>query len=89
MQRKKLKSLCFSIFDIDDFKKINDSYGHDAGDEVLKHITQLMKRELGEYDICRWGGEEIVILLRDSDLYAVKDKMETLRKINSCTALTS
>ena len=71
---------CIAFCDIDDFKKVNDSYGHDAGDEVLKHITQLMKRELGEYDICRWGGEEIVILLRDSELYAVKDKMETLRK---------
>ena len=75
------EQFCIAFCDIDDFKKVNDSYGHEAGDEVLKHITQLMRRELGEYDICRWGGEEIVILLRDSDLHTVKDKMETLRKI--------
>lgn len=66
--------------DLDDFKRINDSYGHEAGDEVLKHVTDMIKRELPGCDICRWGGEEFVILLNGCDLLSAKSQVERLRK---------
>ncbi|MCR4776339.1 MAG: GGDEF domain-containing protein [Saccharofermentans sp.] len=66
--------------DLDDFKRINDSYGHEAGDEVLKHVTTMIKRELPGCDICRWGGEEFVILLNGCDLLTAKGQVERLRK---------
>ncbi len=71
---------CISFLDIDNFKRINDSYGHDGGDEVLRHITGLIKKEMPGCSICRWGGEEIVILMKDYDMAVAKEKMEYLRK---------
>lgn len=55
----------FSILlsDIDDFKKVNDTYGHDCGDEVLVHVTSQIKNLIKEPNlVCRWGGEEIIVL---------------------------
>ena len=71
---------CISFCDIDNFKRINDTYGHDAGDEVLRHITRMIKREMNGCEICRWGGEEIIILMRDYDMAVAKVRMEYLRK---------
>lgn len=54
----------FVMIDIDHFKKINDTYGHQTGDQVLKHIADLLKNNCRHIDIiARWGGEEIVLLL--------------------------
>ena len=71
---------CVSFCDIDNFKRINDSYGHDCGDEVLRHITWIIKKEMHGCDICRWGGEEIIILMKDYDMAVAREKMEYLRK---------
>ncbi|MBE7069962.1 MAG: GGDEF domain-containing protein [Ruminococcaceae bacterium] len=71
---------CIAFCDLDDFKRVNDSYGHEAGDEVLKHVTTMIREELPGCDICRWGGEEFVILLKECDLAAAKAKVERLRK---------
>lgn len=71
---------CVAFCDIDDFKHVNDSYGHDAGDEVLRHITTIMRKEMQGCDICRWGGEEIVILMKGYDMESAKEKLEVLRK---------
>ncbi|MBP5262506.1 MAG: GGDEF domain-containing protein [Clostridiales bacterium] len=79
------KRFCIAFCDLDDFKHVNDSYGHDGGDEVLKNVTGLIIRELPGCDICRWGGEEIVILLNDYDLAAAREKMENVRKIIEST----
>lgn len=58
------KALCAMMIDIDFFKKINDTYGHNAGDCVLKKIASVIKAGLREYDIAsRYGGEEFLILL--------------------------
>jgi diguanylate cyclase (GGDEF)-like protein/PAS domain S-box-containing protein len=55
--------LSLTIFDIDNFKKVNDTYGHSAGDDVLKCLTKLVQTNIRETDIfARWGGEEFVIL---------------------------
>ncbi len=71
---------CIAFCDIDNFKRINDGYGHDAGDEVLRHITRMIRREVHGCEICRWGGEEIIILMRDHDMAVAKEKMEYLRR---------
>lgn len=63
-------TLPFSIvfIDIDDFKKVNDKYGHDEGDKVLKHTAKIMGRILRKNDIyARWGGEEFVVALPQSN----------------------
>ncbi len=66
--------------DIDLFKKINDTYGHDVGDLVLKHLAELLRSALRSSDIvARWGGEEFVILLNDADVVKAKDVAEKLR----------
>ena len=57
------------MVDADNFKKVNDTYGHNIGDKVLIKIAQLLQSELREYDaIARWGGEEFVILLPSTKL---------------------
>ena len=52
------------VLDIDHFKKINDSYGHNVGDEVLRRLSDVLQKLLRKSDIiCRWGGEEFVVLM--------------------------
>ena len=71
---------CIAFCDLDDFKRVNDSYGHEAGDEVLLHAATMIKQELPGCDICRWGGEEFVILMKDCDKLTAKGRVERLRK---------
>lgn len=57
-------SFSFIMLDIDFFKKVNDTYGHLAGDNILKSVTKLIKNHIREKDIfARWGGEEFVLVL--------------------------
>jgi diguanylate cyclase (GGDEF)-like protein len=66
MSRDELKILSVCVFDIDNFKKINDRFGHASGDEVLKKITQIVKENIRQLDcIARLGGDEFVILLSE------------------------
>ncbi|MBO4347071.1 MAG: GGDEF domain-containing protein [Lachnospiraceae bacterium] len=80
LMKDKNNHFCVAFCDIDNFKRINDTYGHDGGDEVLRHIASMIKREMHGCQVCRWGGEEIVILMKDYDLAVAKEKMEYLRK---------
>ncbi len=76
------KTFSIIIFDIDHFKKINDSFGHAAGDSVLEELAELVNCHLTKEDIfARWGGEEFVILLPLQDEQSVLKKAELLRKI--------
>jgi len=69
------------ILDIDKFKLINDSYGHKAGDEALKHLSLLMLKQLRVSDIvARYGGEEFVILLPNTSIEASINIASKLRK---------
>jgi len=59
-----------AMLDIDHFKKVNDTYGHGAGDLALKSVVALIQERLRDSDtVCRWGGEEFLILLPDCDAH--------------------
>ena len=61
-------NLSIIILDLDDFKKINDEYGHLEGDEVLKQVSRLLEDNIRKYDVAgRYGGEEFLIMLPGSD----------------------
>mgnify|MGYP000079574333 CR=1 FL=1 len=67
--------------DIDHFKKVNDTYGHTAGDEVLHRVAQIIREtSLPEGVVCRYGGEEIIIFLRDKTGEDAFHKAEKIRK---------
>ena len=75
-------SLCCMMIDVDYFKKVNDTYGHTAGDCVLKQISEVIKSEIREYDIaCRYGGEEFFIILPQTKLAEATLVAQRLRKI--------
>lgn len=70
------------MIDIDNFKSINDSYGHACGDYVLKNLINLIKPVLREYDmIARWGGEEFLIMLPMTE---INDAKTVAEKVVSC-----
>jgi diguanylate cyclase (GGDEF)-like protein len=73
------KAFSLIMFDIDHFKKINDSYGHDIGDIVLKELAKLVTAQIRDEDIfARWGGEEFMIITA-TDIYAAEMFAEKLR----------
>lgn len=75
------KNLSFLFIDIDHFKKVNDTYGHDVGDIVLKKVAQAIQQSVRVGDtVARWGGEEIVASLLGADLNDAKIKAEDIRK---------
>ncbi|OQX63771.1 MAG: hypothetical protein B5M51_04715, partial [Anaerolinea sp. 4484_236] len=75
------RPLSIIIFDIDHFKKVNDTYGHGAGDEVLRKLTAECKDSLRENDVfARYGGEEFVILLPETNLEQAEQMAERMRK---------
>lgn len=79
------RKICLIMFDIDNFKRINDTYGHDAGDAVLVRLSQTARNCIRNHDsIGRWGGEEFMILLPDTDKKAAAAIAERIRvEINS------
>lgn len=80
LAREKNK-LCISMIDIDFFKRFNDEYGHEAGDEVLKMIGKTFLKEFRETDIpCRFGGEEFIIILLNTDLNNAIAKLQEVHK---------
>ena len=69
-----------AMVDIDNFKKINDCYGHNAGDYVLVNVSRIMREVCIGENISRWGGEEFLILSSGKDKSGVLALIETLRK---------
>ena len=75
----------FSIWavmaDLDLFKKVNDTYGHDAGDTVLKNFSEILKSNTRQSDMCaRLGGEEFLVIITHADKEGVKTVVERIRK---------
>lgn len=79
-QQGNQKNLAFSILDIDNFKKINDTYGHSAGDIVLQAVAKKIGSLEGDnIHVCRWGGEEFLILVSGECCYdELKVSMDSL-----------
>jgi len=79
--KKEAKPLAFVIMDIDFFKQVNDTYGHDIGDEVLKEFAKRIAANVRGLDLaCRYGGEEFVVVMPDTDLAFAYSISERLRQ---------
>jgi len=71
----------FFILDLDDFKQVNDNYGHAVGDAVLVQIKQILESVFRETDyLIRWGGEEFLVMARFTDRNNASELAERLRK---------
>ncbi len=70
---------CVLLIDLDSFKKINDTYGHTVGDQVLKEFAELLKVEFDGSPVGRWGGEEFIVVLNDSDSQQAFERAEQFR----------
>ena len=72
------------MIDLDNFKKINDIYGHDIGDEVLKVVARTLSFNLRSFDfLSRWGGDEfmaIIVNVNEEELYFIGNKLRILVK---------
>jgi diguanylate cyclase (GGDEF)-like protein len=76
--------MALAVCDVDYFKNINDQYGHDVGDEVLKLVARRLKSSIRETDLIgRWGGEEFIILFPNTSLEEGFQLIERVRKAMS------
>jgi len=76
---RRMSPLCVAMLDLDDFKRLNDTHGHQAGDQALVHLVRVIKDTLRTMDvIARFGGEEFLILLPDTPL---KDAKQTITRL--------
>jgi len=81
MAKRQKQNISLILLDIDNFKSINDTYGHSVGDDVLRTIAQILIERTRRSDlIARYGGEEFVILLPNTDESGAKCLTETIRK---------
>ena len=83
---KKKEAYSVILGDIDDFKQVNDTYGHACGDSVLKSVAEVFKVSVRSGDVvCRWGGEEILVMLpkcnKDTATQIAERIAEGIRKI--------
>ena len=87
--RRSGQPLACLLMDIDRFKKINDTYGHQAGDQVLASFGATLRRHTRKHDIvCRYGGEEFLLLLAETSLPAAQVTAEKIREVTSATTVS-
>lgn len=73
--------LAYAMIDIDYFKKVNDTYGHSAGDRVLKSLSRLLKQRLRETDVIgRYGGEEFAVIMSGTEGHAAMKVLDEIRE---------
>ena len=83
------RPIAVALADIDHFKRVNDTYGHQAGDFVLRHVAQLLRTNVRASDIVgRYGGEEFVLVFPDTDEDGAGSSMEKLRRLVGRTPVT-
>ena len=80
------RALCFGLLDIDHFKRVNDGYSHDVGDEVLRRVAKVMQDVLGSPTagesparVGRWGGEEFALIFPGADMASARASAERIR----------
>ncbi len=80
--RREQTPLSLIIIDVDHFKSINDRYGHDGGDECLKHVTRVFQNHIHRPtdDLCRIGGEEFAVILPNTDIEGALHVAESMRR---------
>jgi diguanylate cyclase (GGDEF)-like protein len=79
--KRNAEPLTIGIMDLDDFKKFNDTYGHECGDFVLISITELILNSIRESDcFARWGGEEFIFMLSNTNLRGAFTLLEKIKK---------
>jgi diguanylate cyclase len=79
--QRKHTPLTIAILDLDNFKKLNDTYGHQAGDDALVHLANVVRKTLRPTDtVARFGGEEFVIVLAETELNAAVEVMRRLQR---------
>ncbi|MEI7885500.1 MAG: sensor domain-containing diguanylate cyclase [Clostridia bacterium] len=77
-----LTNLCIVMIDIDEFKQINDNYGHHAGDLVLKAVAKVIMGSIRDFDILgRFGGDEFILLLSNTDLSEATNIIQRMEKM--------
>jgi diguanylate cyclase (GGDEF)-like protein len=85
--RRTGKTLGLVLIDVDHFRQFNEEAGHDAGDEVLKEVSEVLRRSIRAYDLAgRYGGEEFLVILPGADM---KDSMQTADRIRERIASLS
>ena len=92
MDRSKRSGIptCLVMIDLDHFKAINDTYGHEAGNMVLKHVADILTSELRTTDvICRYGGEEFVVIFPETQLNLAVKVADRIRETIADTPVTS
>lgn len=78
---KNTKTNCLVMVDVNNFKQINDNFGHQIGDEVLKRISKIIKDHLREDDlIIRYGGDEFLLIIKESDIEKTEKIMKRIKK---------
>src|SRR5579862_1554292 len=80
------KTLAFLVMDVDHFKRVNDTYGHDVGDEILRDFARRISANIRSQDLaCRFGGEEFVVIMPETDVAMAYGVAERLRASIECT----
>jgi len=80
--RRFKRVLGIAMIDLDNFKKVNDTFGHACGDSVLKMVGEALVKNIREIDTaCRWGGEEFIVILPETDLKTTITWAERARKV--------
>jgi diguanylate cyclase (GGDEF)-like protein len=79
LAKRQQQSLSLAILDLDHFKRINDDYGHETGDRVLRYFGQLLGQTFRQEDVVgRWGGEEFVVALYGMDKHQGMQRLENI-----------
>jgi diguanylate cyclase (GGDEF)-like protein len=84
------KPLFIIMCDIDFFKRVNDTYGHQTGDDVLKHVSGILSKYAVGRDVCfRWGGEEFLMFLHERSMQKAIDAANRIRVVLEYTPFLS
>ena len=81
--------MAVAIVDIDHFKRVNDTYGHDIGDSVIKYVAHLLQTTQGAPFVGRYGGEEFVLIFKGIDVNTAYRRLDDVRRKMQATPLTS